>query len=1797
MAEDAIAKLKVSIEADVAKYKAALAQAASLTKVHTQAVEAELKKEQTRFEKIRESINKVQVAMGRKVETKAFTDIKKQLADAQGELTGLTAKMDELKKSGGMTEHTKEYQKLTEQLSAAESKLDDLEAKQQKLSKSGNDYVLSEYYTNLLQKIRATEKEVEGLSKKLAEARERLALAEQNGGNAIEPTNAINRYTTQLARMQRILDMYREHQKNAQDNHLALEPTPEMRKLSVEAKDARTKVEQLNAAMEELRQSGKDTQETATWIKMEEQAGDLGARIGELIERKQELASSGQAVESVTRRENESFRAMKTLIAAIKVSLSGLSKGFSTMLTGIRKASGAFASLIQRFATGIPRLKLFSSEVKKSSGALDGAKGIVKNLLRYGLGIRGLFALFNKVRGAIKEGLDNLAQYDKAGQLNQSLTTLHSSLIQLKNSLASAFAPVLVAITPALNQLIQLVIKGADAVGQLMSAITGVPYVKAKAVTEDYAESIENQGKKAKKSKKETKELERELMGFDRINKLSDDKDKDDDDDDDDDNKLSPSQMFEPGTVAAKWQALADKIKKIIKDLLDVVKKAWEANGQKVIDSFKRALERVKQLITDIAKTFYRVFTEGYGFEWLVSLFNLISKILDVIGAIALAFDRAWNDNNAGYKYVASIFTMFKSINLTLAAIARDFAKAWESPAGTKAASAILRLLTNINRTIKKISDAFRKAWNQDDIGLDIFTTLLNSLGDVLNLIADITRDFGRAFESDTGVAMLHNILIVIRNILESIGQVATAFRQVWNDNGFGLRILTSIMGMWSTIFGLIGDITRDFGRVFSDGYGRDMIRSILTLFETIHAIIGSITQAFRNAWNDNNRGYDYINSIARLISSIFRLLNSIGQAFKAAWQEGGLGEEIMGNILEIVTGIHDTISGFVEAIQRGWEAGDSGKRIWRGILKVVNTILEKFNGIVQSTKEWAENLDFGPIFEAFGKLTEKLDPIAETITGALADGWKNVLLPLGKWTIEEGLPAALEALGSALDVINSVLQTLEPAFTPLWNNVIKPLAEKTGAALIVVMQWITEKLQGLSNWISQHQEGFSKFVEVAGTFVAVWIGANTVAGIIGAITSALSGIVAMLTGAGGVVSGISLVLGSINPIMLGISAVVTGIVLLATHWDEVTAAAKAAVDAMFVPKEFTEENLPELDQLLSDLERTTDALGETASNVSQEGMTELYQSINNMRMEAVNSPYALDDFMRACQRAGVGPDELKEACDRANVNLDVLIEALGGTGDASTAMADATQEASTAVSDAISDCEASVSGSLNGVNESLDSTKGAIGEMNTATESATGDMNSALSAFSEACSSWMDSVSSSYDDAKGTVTDLKDTTSSASTDMSADMSEFNRQVESCMEDINRAVESGQEPLKGLKDATSDAKDKTGKDWEKMKKDAKDNITEASGTVNDKSGSMKKDVTESNAAINKDTAKQWEDIRLSVDTAFASIYSGSMEWVKKLRDDLYQKFETIATVLPKKFKGIDDDIGEYFMSVGDKVKEVVDEDKLPDYFKDLETNIVSRFDSTASDIGSKFNETRQLVENAVNPSQILNIFQRISDDSIAKFSNTASEIAAKFSGMSSAIQTALDPQAIGRAAEQAANYLVTPFESARTQIDNVFRNFNPFDLWELNNIGRRAGDELANGFRSAYIQTPHMYISGWDQHPNGSGGVINTPRFSVQWYAKGGFPQDGEMFVANENGIEAMGKMGNRNVVANNEQIVDGIRQGVLDAMLTAGERQGSGNNQPVYITLTIDGKEVSRKVIKDIRQMSKANGSPVLPS
>lgn len=95
---------------------------------------------------------------------------------------------------------------------------------------------------------------------------------------------------------------------------------------------------------------------------------------------------------------------------------------------------------------------------------------------------------------------------------------------------------------------------------------------------------------------------------------------------------------------------------------------------------------------------------------------------------------------------------------------------------------------------------------------------------------------------------------------------------------------------------------------------------------------------------------------------------------------------------------------------------------------------------------------------------------------------------------------------------------------------------------------------------------------------------------------------------------------------------------------------------------------------------------------------------------------------------------------------------------------------------------------------------------------------------------------------------------------------------------------------------------------------------------------------------------------------------------------------------------------------------------------------------------------------------------------------------------------------------------------------------------------------------------------------------ISIPQ--IPMLAKGGFPEDG-LFFANSG--ELVGKFANGNTaVANNEQIIEGIKRGVIDAMTQVNSRN---NDSTPDVTVNIDGYELARIISKNQRYLERVEG------
>lgn len=255
------------------------------------------------------------------------------------------------------------------------------------------------------------------------------------------------------------------------------------------------------------------------------------------------LASSAKGAVS------DAVRKMPSIGTAARAAAGVAKKAILTGLTApLKAAKKSILSLASALKSKL--IKAFSGLTGASKGSHNSLLKNLGTMLRYAVGVRTLFALINKLRKAFVDGMQNLVKY--SSETNASMSLLMNSTNQLKNSVAAAGAPILNALAPALNTIIQMCINAANAVNQLFSALTGHgTWIKAKKQTQDYAKSLGGASKAAD-------DLKTHTLGIDELNIV-------------DQSKsggsggsgggASAADMFETDEIDSKYKEWSDKIK------------------------------------------------------------------------------------------------------------------------------------------------------------------------------------------------------------------------------------------------------------------------------------------------------------------------------------------------------------------------------------------------------------------------------------------------------------------------------------------------------------------------------------------------------------------------------------------------------------------------------------------------------------------------------------------------------------------------------------------------------------------------------------------------------------------------------------------------------------------------------------------------------------------------------------------------------------------------------------------------------------------------------------------------------------------------------------------------------------------------------------------------------------------------------------------------------------------------------------------------------------------------------------
>lgn len=267
-----------------------------------------------------------------------------------------------------------------------------------------------------------------------------------------------------------------------------------------------------------------------------------------------------------------------------------------TSIDGEQKKVSKSADKASKNATKVGH-SMKNSEKKASK--LSKTLGMLGKSLMFSI----VFRAFSAVTNAIKEGFQNLAQYSP--QANKSISALATSLQTLKNSFATAFSPILTAITPALQTLISYLSHAITTAGQFFAVFLNgsTTFTKAKDAQVDYAKSLKSTEKQSNKA----------LSSIDKLNTV---------------NTGSGSGVNE-GTPLPKDMFEEVKINSKITDFIDKMKEKLKPT----IEAFDRLIIALQPLKENVGKGllwFYKNVLVPIG-NWAVT--DLIPAFLDLLSA------------------------------------------------------------------------------------------------------------------------------------------------------------------------------------------------------------------------------------------------------------------------------------------------------------------------------------------------------------------------------------------------------------------------------------------------------------------------------------------------------------------------------------------------------------------------------------------------------------------------------------------------------------------------------------------------------------------------------------------------------------------------------------------------------------------------------------------------------------------------------------------------------------------------------------------------------------------------------------------------------------------------------------------------------------------------------------------------------------------------------------------------------------------------------------------------------------
>lgn len=946
-----------------------------------------------------------------------------------------------------------------------------------------------------------------------------------------------------------------------------------------------------------------------------------------------------------------------------------------------------------------------------------------------------------------------------------------------------------------------------------------------------------------------------------------------------------------------------------------------------------------------------------------------------------------------------------------------------------------------------------------------------------------------------------------------------------------------------------------------------DFLKGLKKDTDEIEKRLKELFKPVTDSWNKYGKGV--MDSFKFALNELSELTKSIGRSFGEVWQNG-TGKKTVSEILLIVKNLCDFVGYLAKRFREAWDEAGLGTKIIQNLWDAANNLLHSVEDISEQLSNFAFYLDFKPALKSVYSLSKAFKELSDIVGKYLSDAFKNVLIPLAKWGIEKVIPTGVSALADALKGVSAALKNLRPFITFL-EKLTVALGKLVGNTILVGISALGKALKT----IGQSKALLAALTTTVATLIASMKWGKVINDLndVNSTVSKLKVVFELFKSEG--ISALELLVQDFVKSHKALDTLVTGF-----------------------------KGLNDANGILSGVSTAVTALGTKLGvlTVAEGGATTATGLLGSAFAFLAANP-----LVAVAGAITIAVAALAIFTSRVKDNSDAQERALSSAKRLSDGLKEQAQEWKKANAEARKNAEEGqknalvaqdYAGRLYGIVDANGKITGSVKQAQFFVDQLNSQLGTNIEIHDGVISNWgkeKDAINETIEALKRKA--VIDAYSEKFIEAEKERIKAQEQLTEATSKYNKSKEREEELLGKLKEAWESGQQPSASLTEEYRKQLE--ITEkygkAVGSAKDKVTSITDGLNEYNAAI------QSADGTVESSTAFI------VEQYGVLAKDGTYTYSSLANGL-NDLNAKCDENGKVWQTLS-KTEQEASKQARVQLLSDLAQKAFGQgktYEQMLSTAKAKGAELTQ-ADKAELKKQYDNLKKQSEDIKAVK--NT----------QNNTLLAMLDKYGIDKNSKDAKRYQKelkdmqkNGTEQGQQYIDKLAKKISDGTLKvsnEASKVGKQSKEKFeshkadfkvdtksANNILSRFMSSiPSFKSMKLDLKTDKKRFKIGDFGFDIGFFARGGFPDSGQMFVAREAGPELVGRIGRRTAVANNDQIVQGIASAVRSAM-SGVNSPGAGGTTRITVQNVLNGKAIGESVIEYHNGKVKQTGhSPLL--